>query len=86
MKEETLCHPAEEVQVQGVPVAGVAAPAVGAAVHQEEGAVRHIALIAAPVRLIEAPAAELHQRIFLRELGGINLPVCHLILRPNRFW
>ena len=64
MKEEALCHPAGEVQVQGVHAAGavqeVVVRAAEAAVHQADAAVHPTA---APTAALTEAAEEIHQHI-----------------------
>ncbi len=85
MKEEALCHPAEEVQVQGVheAVREAVVRVVGVAAHQEDGAVPPIvAPTAVPIEAVE----EVHQRILPKEHGGTSLPVCRRMLEQSQLF
>ncbi len=86
-KEEVLCHLAEEAQVQEVHEAEAAHVVVvhvaGAAVHQEDGAVHHIA--APTVVLIEA-VVEVCQHILRQEYGETSPPVCRRTLKQSQLF
>ena len=82
IKEEIVCHPEEEVQVQEVHAAE-AVRVAGAAVHQEDVAVH---LTAVPTEVLAEAAAEVYQPILPREHGEISLPVCPHILEQSQLF